>query len=217
MFATFSTEPGDHLERYALFKFNDDGIQHVPVTSPLYLVYNEVATYSDNITIRGHSIYHYWHTGWDVIKDGDIIPVYDFLHKDTLFPQVPLVRCAYDYIIWCNYRIRDQKIIYSGVFRNYQYREESNFTHIARPVAEPEPVPVLSANKLPTFVAEALIKAAKDSNAECSISMTPFKECSKISVTNCYHCFETESLDEWRNRKTSCPVCKCEIKFITNI
>jgi len=223
MFAIFSTHPGDHLERYALFKFNDNSIEHVPIRCPLYLVYNYDMTYSDNIRIIGHSTYHYWHTGWDIVKDGEVIPVYDFINRETIFPQVPFVSCRYDYVDWCNYRIRDQKIIYSGVFRKYQENVApwGLRTHITRPTAEPldNPIhePVATGNKLPIFVAEALIKAAKDSNAECSISMTPFNECSKISVTNCYHCFDKESLEEWRKRKTSCPMCKCEIQSVTTV
>jgi hypothetical protein len=224
MFAIFSTQPGDHLERYALFKFNDNGVENVPITSDIHLLYNEDESGFENITIRGNVRYHYWHTGWDIIKDGIIIPIYDFINKGALFQEVTLVSSRYDNIDWCNYRIRDQKIMYSCISRKYQVTEEVQHIrptiNVTTPVNSPtvaSPKVSINNEKLPTFVAEALIKSAKDSNAECSISMTPFKECPKISVTNCYHCFETDSLEEWRQRKSTCPMCKCEIKFITTI
>ena len=214
MFATFSTEPGGHLERYALFKFNENGVEHIPLTSELNLIYNEDGGCFENIIIKGSSTYHYWTTNWDVIQNGNIIPVYDFINMASLFPKVPLVKCMYDSIDWCNYRIREHKTMYTWICSKHQYTEEALTPIVRLPVS---PKVTTSNEKLPTFVAEALIKAVKDSNAECSISMTPFKDCPNISVTNCYHCFDAESLDKWRERKSTCPMCKCEIKFITNI
>jgi hypothetical protein len=71
--------------------------------------------------------------------------------------------------------------------------------------------------EIPTFVAEALIKSAKDAGADCPISIIPYSDCTKIAVTNCYHCFDASSLEEWYKKKKECPLCKTMITSIVTI
>jgi hypothetical protein len=251
MFAIFSTAPGQHLERYSVFKRSEGKIQYVPIDSPLYLESHEVDIKPVSIvvqTVTGSVSTHYWYTGWDVVYKDEVIQVHEYLNSHLIFPDVPKVKCEYDYPDWCKYRVQEQKSIYSSMIQMYGYTEHYRIESTSAPLRSPSPpapsaplrspsppapsAPLRSQSppprvspaktikneeKLPNFVAEALIKALKDAGAECSISMTPFKSCPKISVTNCYHCFEAESLDKWCKNKMVCPMCKSVVKFISTV
>lgn len=216
MFALFSTEPGEHLERYSVFKFDGERVEHLPIAGPIELF--DITLYQEayELTIqtdRGPVNTEYWHTGWQLVNNGREIPVYDFLYKDLIFPEVPRLACEFDFPFWCNYRINDHKITYSRFARRHGIDVD-----LPQMIVAVEPENVLPKEKgLPTFVAEALIKSAKDAGTDCPISIIPFKDCSKISVTNCYHCFEASSLEEWYKKKKICPLCKTEIISIVTI
>ena len=67
---------------------------------------------------------------------------------------------------------------------------------------------------LPTHVFEALLRDAKVGKECCPISMTSYSECEALSITSCFHIFEKNSIEQWFNTKTSCPVCRKESKII---
>jgi len=71
--------------------------------------------------------------------------------------------------------------------------------------------PIIS-KTIPMFVAELLIKDAIKKGDSCSISMIPFEEISSVTVTPCYHMFNTESIEEWLKMNRDCPLCKKVIK-----
>lgn len=240
MFAIFSTAPGDHLERYSVFRRREGKIEYVPISGPLYLESHEVDIEPISIRVQTATSTlstYYWYTGWDIVYNGEVIPVQEYLNAHLIFPDVTRVKCLYDYPDWCGHRIKEQKNIYSSIVRMYEFTEHYQIESIptpaplrapsppppapSAPIRAPSPPPpaktIKNEEKLPNFVAEALIKSIKDAGADCSISMTPFKTCSKISVTNCYHCFEAESLDKWCKNKMICPMCKSTVKFITTI
>jgi hypothetical protein len=218
MFATFSTENGNHTDRYAIFIFNMNRIEHVSITGTLDL--EDTFTDLEKIPVcidTGMNIIstYYWKTGWNIRNNINIIPVYDFANIAVISPDVPRYSCRYDYSDWCNLRIKQQ----------LQYRDDVIPLTIAT-VSPPEPSapeceetdPVVSKEKgIPLFVAEALIKAGIASNSDCIISMIPLKECSKVSVTNCYHCFDASSLTIWTNKKNTCPLCNNEIISVITI
>jgi hypothetical protein len=221
MFAIFSTAPGEHLDRYSVFKRNGEKVEYVPIYGALYLESHEVDIDPVHTTLQtatGPVSTHYWYTGWDVINNGEVIPVYEYLNAHLIFPDVPKIKCQDDYPDWCSYRVQEQKIIYSSMIQMYGCTEQYEAESAPAPSAPPAPAKTIkNEEKLPNFVAEALIKAVKDAGTECSISMTPFRSCSKISVTNCYHCFDAESLDKWCKNKMICPMCKSVIKFISTV
>ena len=64
---------------------------------------------------------------------------------------------------------------------------------------------------IPLFIAEALVIKAIQKEELCPISMNPYSECDSIVVTNCHHCFDEDSLDEWRQTHSDCPVCKARV------
>ena len=217
MFAIFSTAPGEHLERYSVFKRDGGKVQYVPIDGPLYLENHEVDIEPLPITVQTATSSvstHYWYTGWDVVYKDKVIQVHEYLNAHLIFPDVPKVKCQYDYPDWCSQRIQEQKIMHLSIIRMYCYSEQYEIEDA--PARAPQKT-IQNEEKLPNFVAEALIKAVRDAGAECSISMTPFKSCSKISVTNCYHCFEAESLDKWCKNKMVCPMCKSVVKFISTV
>lgn len=65
---------------------------------------------------------------------------------------------------------------------------------------------------IPKFVRDIMKADAIRKNDICPISMTPFKSCGKILLTNCFHMFEATSIEEWLKKSSSCPVCKQKIR-----
>ena len=68
--------------------------------------------------------------------------------------------------------------------------------------------------QLPKVVGDILLANARQGPESCPILSTPFKECEKISVTSCFHIFDSESLRRWRVDHTSCPVCRSKIENV---
>jgi hypothetical protein len=65
-----------------------------------------------------------------------------------------------------------------------------------------------AAKPIPEFVCRALIREAIEKRESCPISLSEFTPETSMSVTSCYHVFETDSLTVWLNTNSSCPVCK---------
>lgn len=64
---------------------------------------------------------------------------------------------------------------------------------------------------IPEHVGHLLIKHAQESNDSCPITATQYSDISQLSVTSCFHVFEHEALNIWRQEHTSCPVCRTTI------
>ena len=47
---------------------------------------------------------------------------------------------------------------------------------------------------------------------ECSICLTEFEKENMVSSTSCNHIFHHDCIKEWTHYKTSCPVCREELK-----
>lgn len=52
------------------------------------------------------------------------------------------------------------------------------------------------------------IKESKDKNESCSICSEELKENNKLSKLNCGHIFHTHCIEEWREKKKTCPLCR---------
>lgn len=65
--------------------------------------------------------------------------------------------------------------------------------------------------RLPESVGTLLLKQAWSGEESCPISAIPFQEIQSLSVTSCFHVFNTESLQQWQQTKNECPVCRCPI------
>jgi len=78
-----------------------------------------------------------------------------------------------------------------------------------KPSAAPNP----SSQSIPSFVVNIMKQDAIRNKAECPISMETITEATNISLTSCYHIFETGSLKNWLERSNACPVCKTPVAF----
>jgi hypothetical protein len=75
----------------------------------------------------------------------------------------------------------------------------------------PPTAPPPHLQKIPSFVADALVQAAIQKKEECSISFTPLEEATSVAVTPCYHIFERTAMHEWLSQKKECPCCKAYV------
>jgi hypothetical protein len=78
----------------------------------------------------------------------------------------------------------------------------------------PKPIRIKEGCPLPAHVIEALLRDAKVGKECCPISMTSYSECNSLTITSCFHIFETKSIEEWFKTKRNCPVCRTESKII---
>jgi hypothetical protein len=68
-------------------------------------------------------------------------------------------------------------------------------------------------SKIPKYVYENHVIAEKSKGTECPISMTPLSEITLITVTNCFHIFDTPSFNDWYKTNKKCPVCRVCVEF----
>jgi len=67
---------------------------------------------------------------------------------------------------------------------------------------------------LPKAVGDILLSTARKGADSCPIAAVPFSECEALSITSCFHVFDTSSLARWRTDHTSCPVCRSKIENV---
>jgi hypothetical protein len=149
----------------------------------------------------------WWHTGFSLCYHGqspERAPshVVDFLHRDRL-PLEYTVTAQNDDDIRCMVRQVDQRCTRTRI-------EEG---HLDFQVNWLSPIPAKAHGDLqvPNFVLEAYLRDAETQGQTCSITCKSPKECSSVSIPNCYHWFETAALELWRKTKNTCPVCKVSI------
>jgi hypothetical protein len=76
------------------------------------------------------------------------------------------------------------------------------------PAASPTPSKPLP---IPELVGSLLIQNATTGEDACPISTVPYKELKSLSVTSCFHVFDTESIQTWFKEHKQCPVCRHSI------
>ena len=64
---------------------------------------------------------------------------------------------------------------------------------------------------LPKHVGDLLIHHSRLGTESCPILATPFSECDTLTVTSCFHVFDSQSLGRWRTDHSTCPVCRTPI------
>lgn len=69
---------------------------------------------------------------------------------------------------------------------------------------------------IPKNVGDILLANARAGTDSCPIASTPFSECTNLCVTSCFHVFDTENLNRWRQEHTSCPVCRTKIENVVS-
>lgn len=69
---------------------------------------------------------------------------------------------------------------------------------------------------IPKPIALLILAEARKGDDSCPIAAQPFKECSKLSVCPCFHIFDSESIERWKNTNDSCPICRTKIDTIVS-
>lgn len=72
------------------------------------------------------------------------------------------------------------------------------------------------AKPLPKAVGDILIANARAGTDSCPIAAITFKECTKLSITSCFHVFDFESLSKWQETHSTCPVCRAKIENVVS-
>lgn len=94
-------------------------------------------------------------------------------------------------------------------------QETPNLPLAFREHIEPERAVPPRALSLPRHVGDLLLQQARTGTESCPISALRYSECTKLSVTSCFHVFESQSIQRWRTLgNNNCPVCRTSI---TNI
>jgi hypothetical protein len=78
---------------------------------------------------------------------------------------------------------------------------------IPAPQPAPRPTTAASPPTLQAFTIQALINHAVSESMNCPISMNPIDK-TTACVTSCQHIFERDSITQWMNSHTTCPVCR---------
>jgi hypothetical protein len=165
-----------------------------------------------------------WDTGLEIYYDQKnlMIPVIGFVDHEKIKAQYVYTYPS-DTLAQCSARGAQQQRQRELVLR--YYNEPSR--PAPAPTAPPMPAPAVAApprlsqapsttpsttpstaTPPPKFVSEIMLRDAITREECCPISMTPFKECSSVCITSCFHLFEKESLQAWLRTSHTCPVCK---------
>ena len=82
------------------------------------------------------------------------------------------------------------------------------------PVVRP-PV-VTTPSSIPIFVIQNHLENERNKNVDCSITLKPLRECKELSVLSCFHIFDKESIEHYRESNKKCPICRNESSIIHN-
>jgi hypothetical protein len=69
----------------------------------------------------------------------------------------------------------------------------------------------MNAPPIPSYVMDLLIKDATETKKSCPITMLAFSELQSIGITPCFHLFELDSLERWKEEHGTCPLCRSAI------
>jgi hypothetical protein len=69
-------------------------------------------------------------------------------------------------------------------------------------------------SSIPSFVIQNHVENERNKNIICVITLQLLKDCKNLTVLSCFHIFEEESINEYRNSSNKCPICRCETTII---
>lgn len=78
----------------------------------------------------------------------------------------------------------------------------------------PRPVIQVQALPMPKEVGDTLIQAAVQRGDECPILYNKLSDCDSVSITSCFHAFDSAALNEWRSTSGICPCCRTPIASV---
>jgi hypothetical protein len=90
------------------------------------------------------------------------------------------------------------------------HRGEATFDSPPMRRRESAPVPVATTiiRPIPRHIAEILINNARSGTESCPVTAVPYNECESLTITSCFHIFDTEALNRWLTTNDTCPVCR---------
>ena len=146
-----------------------------------------------------------WRTGWTVNHKNAWIQVLDSDERES-FPGNFAFRCSGP----SNFAVNDQMNRRLDIMTAlYGYLPPAPAPPASAPAASASP----PANQIPRFVAEIMKKEAIAKNDMCSISFESFADI-PVSITSCFHLFDTNSINRWLQHDNSCPLCKTPVNFV---
>jgi len=148
-----------------------------------------------------------WRTGWTVNHKNVWIQVLDSDEREA-FPGNFAFHCNGP----SNYAVNEQMNRRLNIM-NTLYGALPNPPANAPLASAP---PQTSTNQIPRFVAEIMKKEAIAKNDTCPISFESFVDV-PVSITSCFHLFDTNSINKWLDRDNSCPLCKAPVSFVQAI
>jgi hypothetical protein len=78
----------------------------------------------------------------------------------------------------------------------------------------PRPVIQVQALPMPKEIGDTLIEAAVQRGDECPILYNKLSDCDSVSITSCFHTFDSAALNEWRSTSGICPCCRTPIASV---
>ena len=69
-------------------------------------------------------------------------------------------------------------------------------------------------SSIPSFVIQNHVENERNKNIICVITLQLLKDCKNLTVLSCFHIFDQESINEYRNSSNRCPICRSETSII---
>jgi len=94
-----------------------------------------------------------------------------------------------------------------------QIELRSRMIPAARPIVnQPQKIKLVQPSTIvPTFIASSIKRDAVTQKKSCPISMDDFTPDMPLILTQCYHLFSKQGLEEWLQTSKDCPICMAEV------
>jgi len=192
----------------------NNGYEHIfrqyrPVDETLRLPFSRAQ--STDINLKQFTVdsmpMHIWRTAYTVCHMGSWLPILDCEDRDMIPGEFHFTSTINMHLSVIMEQLNLRLDIIKTIYEDSHY-EEAPASRLVQPTEEQPLAP-----RIPSFVATTLKNEAIRTNATCPISMESFTDI-PISITSCFHLFDTESIKTWLKRDTSCPVCKSQVTFV---
>jgi hypothetical protein len=151
---------------------------------------------------------HLWRFPWCIhLADLDVwIPILDSDKREKI-PGTFAYKTQYEvHNPWYD----EYKSLRRKMLKSIQEQQSRTVRSNTPPVEDPPRLPAATAfvaTKPPKHVAEIIKRDAIANKITCSISLDDIRADMTVTVTPCFHIFESTSLKGWIQRTPSCPVC----------
>ena len=108
-------------------------------------------------------------------------------------------------------RKEKQFAIRTSIYQNLalEYVPPTEYAAVQAPIPSAPPAP--RPPTVPPFVASIMKNSAIANKEKCPITMEVFTDKMSISITSCFHLFETECVNKWLEKNTVCPFCRADL------